>query len=437
MLQKFYLGAATPKPSCMFLKSITIKNFKCHKYLWLDFTCNDPKRPIRKTTFMLGENGTGKSALLKAIALITAGSSGISDVLGLPADWIRNGQKLCEISAVITTAKNEEREISFKIKRGHDLRQIISENYNALEQIDKAILKAERSYFVVAYGASRRLNRGNESFHLSKRFSSPRSVNIQTLFNPDASLVSLTNWAMELDYQKSSAGLNIIKKALNQFLLSTVKFKRIDKKQKTLIFSTPDGEVPLEQLSDGYQNVSAWVGDLMYNVTNTFSDYKDPLKVRGLLLIDEIDLHLHPTWQRLLHLFLKEKLPNMQVVASTHSPLTAQQAEEGELYALRRQKNNIELIPFIGDPSKMLLHQLLASPVFGVFSDESLKIETAKNTVRSIRLKTNISASDDKKLKEYGEILRDQPVNIRANSVTDPRDLALLEQINLDLKEKQ
>jgi hypothetical protein len=346
----------------------------------------------------------------------------------------KNKKPFCEIAATIVTVKGEERNIRLKIIRGHSLREIITENYETLEQIDNAIKNAGRNYFVVGYGASRRLNNGEDSFHKQgSRFSSPRSINIQTLFNPDASLVSLANWAMELDYSKAKFGVATIKKALNQFLLDRVKFKSIDRKKKTLIFSTPDGNVPLEQLSDGYQNVTAWIGDLMYNITTTFQDYKDPLKVRGVLLIDEIDLHLHPKWQRILHKFLTEKLPNFQVIATTHSPLTAQQAGEGELYALKRNNNKVELIPFQGSPSKMLLHQILMSPVFGIASDESLEIENAKEKVRAVRLKVKPTPEEIAYIQPYEKLLKTTPINIRTNGLLGEHDVALLNTINKEL----
>lgn len=217
--------------------------------------------------------------------------------------------------------------------------------------IDRAISHADRNYFVVAYGASRILNLGSNYSRRGSDFSSPRAQNIHSLFSPDAALMSITDWAIDLDYSGKNEGLKTVKKALDAFLVDNVKFKNIDKINKQLMFTTPDGEMLLKQLSDGYQNVLAWVGDLMYRITETFIDHKDPLKARGLLLIDEIDLHLHPKWQRRLHAFLAANLPNFQIIATTHSPITAQQADEDELYALRRTGRKIELIPFRGAPN--------------------------------------------------------------------------------------
>lgn len=421
----------------MFLKNIELTNLKCHDKLYLSFENPASNSPIRKTTFLLGENGTGKSALLKAIALVTAGSSALGDLLGASDEWIKNGKEFCEIAATLKTAEGDLREIKLRIERGFHLKDIIERNAESLELIDRAISHADRNYFVIGYGASRRLNRDSQFFRQSSEFSSPRSQNIQSLFNPDAPLVSLTNWAIDLDYTGAEDGLKTVKKALDAFLVDNVKFRTIDRKKKQLIFSTPDGEIPLNQLSDGYQNVTAWVGDLMYRINENFSNFKDPLKARGLLLIDEIDLHLHPRWQRQLHAFLQAKLPNFQVVATTHSPLTAQQADENELYALRREQKRVELIPFRGAPNKMLLHQILMSPVFGLETDESLRVEKAKIKIREISLKSRKSNADRALVNRYSETLNETPLNLRTNSLLSEEDVELLNTINKELKAKK
>lgn len=421
----------------MFLKDIELINFKCHSHLKIDFSTTDAKKPTRKTTFILGENGTGKSAVLKAIALVTAGSNALADLLGNPDSWVQNKKKFCQVRANIVTAEGDERHIELKIVRGQQIREILNQNIETLERLDNAIKNADRNYFIMAYGASRRLNRSDSKI-VSKQnfFSSPRTNGIQSLFSPDASLVSLANWAMDLDYTSKGSGLGVIKKALNEFLVENVKFKKIDRQKGQLLFTTPDGEIPLEQLSDGYQNVAAWVGDLMYNITNSFKNYKDPLKARGVLLIDEVDLHLHPKWQRRLHAFLETKLPNFQLIVTTHSPLTAQQAKENELYALRRNKKQIEWVPFNGDPSKMLLHQILMSPVFGVDSDESAEVEKDKKRVRELSGKKTTTPKEKAEVKQLSQKVSALPMNVRSNSTFNPKDVALLKTLNQKLKVK-
>lgn len=420
----------------MFLKNIELINFKCHTHLKLDFTTDDIKTPIRKTTFLLGENGTGKSAVLKAIALITAGSNALADIIGNPDSWIQNKKSFCSIKADLVTADGEVRHIELKIKRGSHIGEVLNQNYKTLIQLDNAIGRADRNYFILAYGASRRLNYGDTKSISKELYNirSPRSRGIISLFNPDSTLISIANWAMDIDYTSRGKNLSIIKTALNQFLVDNVKFKTIDRKKGQLLFTTPDGEVPLSQLSDGYQNVTAWVGDLMYNVTDRFPDYKTPLKARGVLLIDEVDLHLHPKWQRKLHAFLTTKLPNFQIIITTHSPLTAQQAKESELYALCRKQRKIELIPFIGDPSKMLLHQIVMSPIFGIDTDESIDVEKDKKRIRALELKDNKTQQENSEIKKLSEKVSSLPINIRTNSSIDEKDIELLKTLNQKLK---
>jgi recombinational DNA repair ATPase RecF len=77
----------------MFLKSVKLTNFRCFDKLELSFS--DEGDQIRKRTLLLGENGTGKTNLLKAIALVTAGSNALGELIGNPDDWIQYNKDYC------------------------------------------------------------------------------------------------------------------------------------------------------------------------------------------------------------------------------------------------------------------------------------------------------------------------------------------------------
>lgn len=381
----------------MFLKHIEVKNFKCLEDISLSFAKD--KKQNRKWTLILGENGTGKSNLLKAIALVTAGSNALGQLLGDSNSWIRNGAESCTIKAILETKKGEERKIALEINRNTNLSEIIQLNYNSLNLIDAAIFNAERNYFVVAYGASRRLSNDSSLSFENEQFG--RFNNIKNLFFNSYSLNPLASWIIDLDYQNGEKGISLIKNTLNNFLPGT-SFHSIDKHKKQVLFQTADGIVPLDQLSDGYQNMAAWIGDLLYRVTQSFHDYNKPLETRGILLIDELDLHLHPKWQRKLIEFISNKLPNFQIIAATHSPLTAQQADEDELYALKRdeENNKISIIPFVGSPRKLLINQLLMTPVFGLDTDESLEVEKTKRAYDNLQSNfDNLNDAEKEELK--------------------------------------
>ncbi|MFP5040530.1 AAA family ATPase [Parasediminibacterium sp. JCM 36343] len=417
----------------MFLKKLTLHNFKCLSNIELSF--EKTQTTNRKWTLILGENGTGKSNILKSIALVTLGSNALGELLGNTDSWITLNEKSCTIRAVLETKKGEERIISLQFNRGDNLSKIISNNRDSLHLIDDAIENADRNYFVVAYGASRRLS--NEVFSNFEKSRNGRSINVRNLFDNASTLNPLTAWIIELDYRSGNEGINLVKEALNDFLPG-IDFHSIDKEKKQVLFQTLDGIVPLDQLSDGYQNMAAWIGDLLYRITETFKDYKKPLEARGLLLIDEVDLHLHPKWQRMLLDFVGNKLPNFQVVATTHSPLTAQQADKGELFALKRNDNNVvEIIPFIGSPKSLLVNQLLMTPVFGLETDESYEVQQAKETYELLKSKDgSLNSGDKEKMKVAKQKLKTM-LPKRTAPASSVKEMDLLERIETKLSIKK
>ena len=190
----------------------------------------------------------------------------------------------------------------------------------------------------------------------------------------------------------------------------------------------------MSQLSDGYQNVAAWIGDMLHQITETFDDYKAPLKTSGLLLIDEVDLHLHLRWQRDLLAFLRRKLPNFQVVATTHSPITAQQANENELHYLERHGKSLKLHQFTGVPKELLLHQLVMSDAFGLVSDESVVLEKKKARYEKLCYAKNRTAAQKKEMERLEKELSLVPQTVRSNVPMSREHVDLLKTIRKELE---
>jgi hypothetical protein len=338
----------------MFLKNIKLTNFKCYEALYIDFSTGIDKHPIRKTSFLLGENGTGKSALLQAIAMVTGGSEALRSTSGIPADYIQLGKAFCEIEATIVTAQGEERFLCLRMQRGQAPWEIVNEARVSMLPMDAALRHTSRSYFTAGYGSGRRIDTGGLVSDV-REYYNPRFAAIQSLFSRDAVLRPLDALIANAHQRDGEEGLEGVGTALNTFLPQSVRFCAISDDGQP-VFSTPDGILPLALLSNGYQQTVAWVSDLLHHVIRVFGDYKNPLAARGLLLVDEIDLHLHPAWQRDIHSFLKAGLPNMQIIATTTSPLTASQAGRYELFMLKREKNtSVKLIQSIAVAPPMVI----------------------------------------------------------------------------------
>jgi energy-coupling factor transporter ATP-binding protein EcfA2 len=389
----------------VFLKSIRIENVRAIADLELDFDGEDGG--ARKWTLLLGENGTGKSTILRCIALLLCGRDALPELLGRdPSSWIRSGRTSARIDGTIATAQGDEREVHLELHRDETISKTLDRNAEPLAPLENALAHTGRSYFLAGYGASRRLGRpripGDER-------RSGRAGRVRTLFDADAALWPLASWAMDLHYVRGESFLSLIRSAVAQ-LLPGVTFRNIDKVRKTLIFDTPDGPVSLDDLSDGYQNVAAWVGDLLYRTTLAFDDYSNPLATRGLLLIDEIDLHLHVKWQRRLRRFIDNKLPNLQIVATTHSPMTAQQAGRGEVHVLARPTPEAapEIRGYDIAPDRLGLHQLI-EPLFDVDTVDSARIASLKDQYRALKAKGRRSADEDRRVETLREKLVDAP----------------------------
>lgn len=411
----------------MFLRRVEIINVRSIRRLTLRLTAAGDE--ARRWTLLIGENGTGKSTILRSIGLVLAGSEALPEIIGEPAAWVRSGAAHAEIHAELVTADGQVREVALTIGHKDGVADVIKKNHESLSELDRALAHSARNYLVAGYGVSRRLESAAPRPGKDEAIRHPRARSMASLFRSDAELNSLESWAMDQEYRRGKAGLKTVESVLGG-LLPGVSFLRIDRRKRRLLFETPDGVVPLAHLSEGYQNVAAWVGDLLYRITETFKDYRRPLMARGLLLIDEIELHLHPIWQRRLRSFLTEKLPHFQIIATTHGALTAQQAGEGELYYLRREgKARIpQLYEYPGEPQKLMVHQLLLSDVFGLPTLNSPQVEELRRRYEALKTKKRRSAKERQECEALAGELRELPDWTRETPL-DREKVVLLKEI--------
>lgn len=170
----------------MFFTSISLSNIRCFKDVFVDFDL--PGGNNRKWTLLTGENGSGKSTILKSIALIMAGSDALPELIGNPDDWIAIGEDQGEIIAEIETATGDKRKISLIIKRGEGLSKFIKRSSETLSLLNSALEHTTRNYLTIGYGASRRLSEPglSNTNHSGRAHSRARSM--MSLFDSSATL---------------------------------------------------------------------------------------------------------------------------------------------------------------------------------------------------------------------------------------------------------
>ena len=126
------------------------------------------------------------------------------------------------------------------------------------------------------------------------------------------------------------------------------------------------GLVPMSALSPSYQATAGWVVDLAWRFLHWYPNSPDPLAEPAIVLIDEIEQHLHPRWQLRIMKDLSSLFQATQFIATTYSPLIVQVAETANLVLLRKREDDVEIVNNPGVSRDYRVDQILTGPMFGV-----------------------------------------------------------------------
>lgn len=210
------------------------------------------------------------------------------------------------------------------------------------------------------------------------------------------------NW----DYK--SKPLNTVRRALNTFVGDRFSNPRMELHPLRFVMdeTLPDGrtrQMRIEQMSDGYKIVTAMVADIASRMAEANPSMQDPLQSGGIVLIDEIDLHLHPKWQRTIIDKLTETFPNIQFIVSTHSPILLSGAlEKAQIMILNAESvTDVQALDYINYD----ISQLLLSDLFGIDSSRSTKWTPFINEQKSLLEKSIRTPEEEERLKELDKTL--------------------------------
>ena len=164
--------------------------------------------------------------------------------------------------------------------------------------------------------------------------------------------------------------------------------------------TTPSGDVSLDQLSLGYRTVFSWTADIAWRLLERFPKSSNPLHEPAVVIVDEIDLHLHPCWQREIRQKLTSHFPNVQFIATAHSPLMAQSSLDENLVVVRWQGDHavIENDPAV--INNWRLDQVLTSDLFGFESARAPEVEKMQTRRRELAGKATLSDAERRELDE-------------------------------------
>lgn len=326
--EAYYAGAKR-------IEWIEISNFKAVQKL--ELTLPTPPSDREAWLMLLGENGTGKSSILQAVALALMGEEHARE-LDLDASvFVRRGARVGRVSVKLTTVPEP---VTVEFRGG-------SPEFKHLTPGPKALLQG--------YGATRLLRRGT--------LGATRSVQIRNLFDPTAPLADVVSWLVGPDM--TDERFDAVALALKDLLMlgDEDRFERVDGRVEATVYGST---VPLEQLSDGFQSVIALCGNIMMGLFERWTAVED---AEAIVLIDDLEAHLHPTWKIEIVNRLRRTFPRVAFIASTHDPLALKGLEQGEIAVLRRdERRKIVIETDVPSVNDLRADQILTSFLFGLHS---------------------------------------------------------------------
>ncbi|OQY46246.1 MAG: hypothetical protein B6242_08270 [Anaerolineaceae bacterium 4572_78] len=444
----------------MYLKKITIKNVKCFDEIEIDFM--QGKNP-RLWTTLFGKNGLGKSTILQAIAVTLAGPGAMRELLPVAKGWVRGDKPYGEIIGEILWTESDlhapikghgkpKTKSPYKIQYlviGNDIQKLPKEEEksyhipltivpwsgqgtpkqkgNLTKDINRLRLtmytENKKGWLACGYGPFRRLSGGSQDAD-KILYSGRIAARFVTLFREDAALTNVIEWLVRLyntardGDKKNKKALNYIKKAFVENFFPEPVTLHISARDVHLELSGKP-RITLQDLSDGYRSMLALGIDLLRWLIQAFPDSDNPMHESGVVLIDELDTHLHPQWQRYIGHWLREKFPKIQFIVATHSPFLAQVAdvdshgliapsdkikqESGNLI-LESDEHGVKIHPSSEAVGDLRIDQILQSPLFDV-SIISPKTEAKLSRHESLHQKKSSGATLSKnEEKDYQQL---------------------------------
>jgi predicted ATPase len=416
----------------MYIKSVHIKNIRSIQELTIDFSKNSPD--LAGWHVLIGENGSGKTTILRCMALGLLGNGDINSLRIVADSYSKISSDSDEILMTISKDRAFDRFIgaSNLAKRGEnvdeDAMRAFFEKNEALdvevgiientpthllqfvtwlergsgtskEYLASSYYSAEiEGFLAVGLGTFRRFSGGKEAWDDVYK-TNPRAAALMSLFGEDVALTQIEPWLKtiyleEFDSGKENFRLRSIKTLINDqgLLPEGIKLEKID--HNGIYFKDANGaDISLHQLSDGYRSLLALVMELIRQLLRVYKENLvfgpilaggKSIDLPGIVLIDEIDAHLHPSWQTEIGIHLMRLFPKIQFIVTTHSPLICRAAERGSIWKLPALgTGQVEEVTGI-DKDRLVFGNVLDAYGTELFGSEPVKFK--KNDEKRSRL---------------------------------------------------
>ena len=418
----------------MKLKRLTLTNFRIFEQATFDFQPG--------MNLLVGINGVGKSSVLDALRMllshalqeftafrgrgrsfdiddITIGRDNLITELHFESDGFSASQLIRKQQEEHIPIKKQEGQVRgqtydigensrFTVHEGH-----ISKDIKTASEQPLAVYFSTRRSLPIMRGPSRRSSAGGQTAAFA-----------EALLRRYLRLREFAEWwlAQEVLSQENAdpiatRQLEILTNAVTRFLESYTNLRAVDEPETTLLLDKESITLDVRQLSDGERGILALVFDLARRLSLANPELDDPLRDgKAVVLIDELDLHLHPRWQRTVVEKLTKTFPNCQFIATTHSPFIIQSLKPGQLINLESENSSEE---YVNKSVEDIAEFIMGTPMPQKSKRYQDMMKTAEQYFRLLR-STHPSSSEEK------ERLKQQLDELSIPFSDDPAYIALL-----------
>ncbi len=418
----------------MYLSNIHIKNFKGIKNADIDFD--------RSVNLIIGDNGTGKTSVLEAISVALGGFlSGIDGVntIHFSRDEIRRESQLTGtgsnnvvyrtpicVEAKLELNVGDENNPDIRLFEFSRQKKSIKSSRSTVEPRDickAAQLMADSPHSilpVISYQSFSRV-----SYQKKDKWEDPfsdvysRVVGYVDCLEEAANDKMLINWCKRMEQiawqqEKPILEYEVVKKAVSDFMGIMQDGEKAsvlyDKRTEELVYTSGEETLPVRLLSSGFRDLLGIVFDIAYRMAVLNPDLLQDITKRtpGIVLIDEIDLHLHPKWQWRVVDALKKTFPKVQFIATTHSPVIIASCKEERLITLHLEDVFLDK-PSEVIPGKTVKGWMVDSVLVELMHTENRDPETAGklkllSKLAKQKLSGNMKGSERK---QYEDLIRE------------------------------
>ena len=415
----------------MYIGRTVLSHVKGFSELDLDFASNSGSYP--GWAVVTGDNGSGKTALLRAISLAILGPDQSRGILPDLSGWITDGADRATISVEIIPHGEYDKTLrgGYPVKSSFWAEvEIIAEGRGTSVRVTDIFRNKKKGaangpwpattsgWFALAYGPFRRLY-GSSPDAQRLMVIPGRIPHFATLFKEDATLAEGEEWIKQLAYVRLEHQVSTSPNSKNpevQALSDLLDLIGDDFLRQGMSIESVRADgihlrdaagrlIPLEDMSEGYRSALAMLVDIFRNMVQTYgieglvrregdSVYVDR---PGVVMIDEIDAHLHPRWQREIGDWMKRHFPLVQFIVTTHSPIVCQSADGGRVYHVPEPESGQQPFQLSQDDYETIItgrsDEVLLTPAFGMDHTRSIRAVRARRRHAQLRAKAKSGLS--------------------------------------------